>query len=91
MEKCYSKRRQRLSQPLHLSFVSIRWSLFEHSNALLFDTTKSANGERYLNYITSNVLLLLLTTADKPLFYNEAGYLANTTGLTSVTKFIEVL
>ena len=68
---------QRLSQPLHLNFVSIRWSLFAHSNALLLDTTKWANGERYLNCITSNVLLLFLTTADKPLFYNEAGHLAN--------------
>ena len=68
---------QRLSQPLHLNFVSIRWSLFAHSNALLWDTTKWANGERYLNCITSNVLLLFLTTADKPFFYNEAGHFAN--------------
>ena len=82
---------QRLSQPLHLNFVSIRWSPFWHSNAFLLDTTKWANGERYLNCITSYVLSLFLTTADKPLFYNEAGHLANTTVLTSVTKFIEVI
>ena len=50
-----SKRKQRWSQPLLLSFALIRKSLFEHSNAVLFDT-KRANGERYLKYIKLNVV-----------------------------------
>ena len=81
MEKCYSKSSKRLSQLYYISvfcrFDGHLFSIPTHSSLTQLNEQMANDTWTALQVMT--VLLLFLTTADKHLFYNEAGHLASTT------------